>query len=61
MFGEDMDATHPGQIGAIHTNCNVMSVLKDAYDNAKFLCDQYYLSSPNVKFVQKNSKLRKIE
>lgn len=26
----------------------------DAYDNARFLCDQYYLASPELKLVQHN-------
>jgi pyruvate dehydrogenase kinase 2/3/4 len=53
-----LTTTHPGHIGAIHTNCDVLAVVQDAYDNAKFLCEQNYLCSPNVEFVEKNSKLQ---
>jgi pyruvate dehydrogenase kinase 2/3/4 len=46
---------HPGQIGSIDPNCDVLAVLEDAYDNAKFLCDQYYLSSPKAEYETKNT------
>ncbi len=42
------------QIGSIDPNCEVVSVLQDAYDNAKFLCDQYYLASPDNDLIAKN-------
>jgi len=42
------------QIGSIDPNCEVVSVLQDAYDNAKFLCDQYYLASPDNDLISKN-------
>lgn len=45
---------HPVQIGAIDPTCDVVAVLKDAYDNAKYLCDQYYLASPDNEFFTKN-------
>lgn len=44
-------------IGCIDPNCNVQSVVRDAYENAKFLCDQYYLASPELEVQEHNSKL----
>lgn len=46
---------HPTQIGAIDPRCNVLEILEDAYNNAKFLCDQYYLCSPDIEFVSVNT------
>lgn len=55
MFGDHK--VPAGHIGAIHTNCKVTKVIRDAYDNAKFLCDQYYLCSPGAEFKIENSML----
>ncbi len=38
--------------------CNVKAVALDAYDNARFLCDQYYLTSPELDIEQLNCKLQ---
>lgn len=54
MFSEKKP-DHPLQIGAIDPHCDVLSVLEDAYSNAKFLCDQYYLCSPKNELVKKNA------
>jgi hypothetical protein len=42
------------QIGAIDPNCDVIAVIEDAFNNAKFLCDQYYLCSPDFELVTRN-------
>ena len=34
--------------------CDPAAVVLDAYENARFLCDQYYLASPELKLVQQN-------
>lgn len=48
-------------IGCIDPNCDVQSVIRDAFENAKFLCDQYYLASPDLVVHEHNSKLRSPE
>ncbi|XP_050530106.1 pyruvate dehydrogenase (acetyl-transferring) kinase, mitochondrial [Daktulosphaira vitifoliae] len=48
LFGEHINNNHHQHIGCIDPNCNVISVVKDAYENARFLCDQYYLTSPEL-------------
>lgn len=47
LFGGDLPG-HPRHIGCIDPNCDVTTVVEDAYENAKFLCDQYYLRSPEL-------------
>lgn len=53
LFGSDLPG-HPLHIGCIDPNCDVTSVVQDAYVNAKFLCDQYYLNSPEMIIETKN-------
>lgn len=53
LFGADLPG-HPRHIGCIDPNCDVTSVVQDAYENAKFLCDQYYLQSPEMIIETKN-------
>nr|CAI5860039.1 unnamed protein product [Callosobruchus analis] len=52
LFGGQLESA-PGPnrskyIGCIDTQCDIISVIKDAYENARFLCDQYYLASPDL-------------
>jgi pyruvate dehydrogenase kinase 2/3/4 len=53
LFGADLPG-HPRHIGCIDPNCDVTSVVEDAYENAKFLCDQYYMKSPEIHIETKN-------
>ncbi|XP_026471694.1 pyruvate dehydrogenase (acetyl-transferring) kinase, mitochondrial-like [Ctenocephalides felis] len=41
-------------IGCIDPVCDPASVVRDAYENARFLCDQYYLAAPDLKLVVHN-------
>lgn len=41
-------------IGCIDPLCDPGSVVMDAYENARFLCDQYYMASPELKLKQRN-------
>ncbi|XP_050426263.1 pyruvate dehydrogenase (acetyl-transferring) kinase, mitochondrial isoform X2 [Adelges cooleyi] len=52
LFGEHLKNNQYQHIGCIDPNCNVMNVVKDAYENARFLCDQYYLTSPELQINQ---------
>ncbi|XP_050717379.1 pyruvate dehydrogenase (acetyl-transferring) kinase, mitochondrial-like isoform X1 [Eriocheir sinensis] len=46
LFGENINSQN--HIGSIDPHCNVVRVIEDAYANARFLCDQYYLASPEL-------------
>ncbi|KAI3380881.1 hypothetical protein SNEBB_002400 [Seison nebaliae] len=56
LFGERRSAKYSRHIGSIDPECNVVSVIEDAYENAKFLCDQYYLCSPELSMTPWNTK-----
>ncbi|XP_066601171.1 pyruvate dehydrogenase (acetyl-transferring) kinase, mitochondrial isoform X1 [Prorops nasuta] len=47
LFGGVLNG-HSRHVGGIDPSCDVVSVVKDAYENARFLCDQYYLASPEL-------------
>ncbi|XP_006860688.1 PREDICTED: Pyruvate dehydrogenase (acetyl-transferring) kinase isozyme 1, mitochondrial-like [Chrysochloris asiatica] len=48
--------SHQKHIGSINPNCNVVEVIKDGYENARHLCDLYYISSPELKLEELNAK-----
>ncbi|XP_017339841.1 pyruvate dehydrogenase (acetyl-transferring) kinase isozyme 2, mitochondrial [Ictalurus punctatus] len=48
IFDGATNPVHPNTIGSIDPHCQVVEVVKDAYESAKMLCDQYYLSSPEL-------------
>ena len=47
--------------GAIDANCNVGVVVQHAFEDAKFLCENYYLSSPEVNVNVYNCKYVAVE
>lgn len=49
LFAEEEGAGN--HIGAIDPHCDVQAIAERAYDDARFLCEQYYLSAPECKFV----------
>uniref|UniRef100_A0A4W4HDI6 Protein-serine/threonine kinase n=1 Tax=Electrophorus electricus TaxID=8005 RepID=A0A4W4HDI6_ELEEL len=55
IFSGSTNPAHPKHIGSIDPNCDVVEVVKDAFESSKMLCDQYYLTSPEVT-IQVNSK-----
>ncbi|XP_062464037.1 pyruvate dehydrogenase kinase, isozyme 3 isoform X2 [Pezoporus occidentalis] len=56
LFGGDINPAHPKHIGSIDPNCNVAEVVKDAYETAKMLCEQYYLVAPELEVEEFNAK-----
>ena len=38
----------PVYVGSIDPYCDVPLIVEDAFNNAAFLCDQYYLQSPKL-------------
>ncbi|WAR04190.1 PDK2-like protein [Mya arenaria] len=47
LYGGEL-AHHPQHIGCINPSCDVEEVIRDAYDNARFLCEHYYMCSPDL-------------
>ncbi|XP_075052618.1 pyruvate dehydrogenase kinase, isozyme 3 [Mixophyes fleayi] len=56
LFGGDINPAHPKHIGSIDPSCNVPEVVKDAYQTAKMLCEQYYLAAPELQIEEFNAK-----
>ncbi|XP_056611525.1 pyruvate dehydrogenase (acetyl-transferring) kinase isozyme 1, mitochondrial [Triplophysa dalaica] len=58
LFGGNVrvNPAHPKQIGGIDPSCHVTDVLKDAYENARNLCDRYYMNSPELVLEEFNVK-----
>ncbi|CAB0006037.1 unnamed protein product [Nesidiocoris tenuis] len=56
MFGNELDGRSDriSHIGCIDPNCHLVSVVQDAYENASFLCDRYYLASPDLHIIEMN-------
>uniref|UniRef100_A0A7N6BRY8 Protein-serine/threonine kinase n=1 Tax=Anabas testudineus TaxID=64144 RepID=A0A7N6BRY8_ANATE len=56
LFGGKVNPAHPKQIGSIDPHCCVSEVIKDAYENARNLCDRYYMNSPELILEEFNVK-----
>ncbi|XP_031956746.1 pyruvate dehydrogenase kinase, isozyme 3 isoform X2 [Corvus hawaiiensis] len=56
LFGGDINPAHPKHIGSIDPNCDVAEVVKDAYETAKMLCEQYYTVAPDLEVEEFNAK-----
>ncbi|XP_038635039.1 pyruvate dehydrogenase (acetyl-transferring) kinase isozyme 2, mitochondrial-like isoform X3 [Scyliorhinus canicula] len=52
IFGGTTNPAHPKHIGSIDPDCEVVDVIRDAYETAKLLCDQYYMDSPALEVDQ---------
>uniref|UniRef100_A0A671NE77 Protein-serine/threonine kinase n=1 Tax=Sinocyclocheilus anshuiensis TaxID=1608454 RepID=A0A671NE77_9TELE len=58
VFDGATNPVHPNTIGSIDPHCQVAEVVKDAYESARMLCDQYYLSSPDLVLQELNTDNR---
>ncbi|XP_048668445.1 pyruvate dehydrogenase (acetyl-transferring) kinase isozyme 1, mitochondrial isoform X3 [Marmota marmota marmota] len=56
LFGGKGSPSHRKHIGSINPNCNVVEVIKDGYENARRLCDLYYINSPELELEELNAK-----
>uniref|UniRef100_A0A8B9KV01 Protein-serine/threonine kinase n=1 Tax=Astyanax mexicanus TaxID=7994 RepID=A0A8B9KV01_ASTMX len=61
VFDGATNPVHPNTIGSIDPHCQVTEVVKDAYESAKMLCDQYYLSSPDLTGLALVSKTKQMQ
>lgn len=52
LYGQELN--HPQHIGCIDPRCDVLEVIRDAYANARFLCEQYYLLAPDLNIESHN-------
>uniref|UniRef100_A0AAA9RXE4 Protein-serine/threonine kinase n=1 Tax=Bos taurus TaxID=9913 RepID=A0AAA9RXE4_BOVIN len=48
--------SHRKHVGSINPNCSVVEVIKDGYENARRLCDLYYINSPELELEELNAK-----
>ncbi|MBN3305432.1 pyruvate dehydrogenase (acetyl-transferring) kinase isozyme 2, mitochondrial [Amia ocellicauda] len=58
IFDGTTNPAHPNTIGSIDPYCNVAEVVRDAYESAKMLCDQYYLGSPDLELEEINTNVK---
>lgn len=56
IFNGSVNPALPKHIGSIDPSCNVIEVIQDAYETSKMLCEQYYLTSPDMQITQVNAK-----
>uniref|UniRef100_A0A671U576 Protein-serine/threonine kinase n=1 Tax=Sparus aurata TaxID=8175 RepID=A0A671U576_SPAAU len=56
IFEGSVNPAHPKHIGSIDPSCDTVEVVKDAYETSKMLCEQYYLTSPDMEITEVNSK-----
>lgn len=55
VFNGNINPTYPNTIGCIDSICDVTEVVRDAYESAKLLCEQYYLGAPELELRQINA------
>ncbi|CAF1063273.1 unnamed protein product [Adineta ricciae] len=53
-FGEEVPI-HPTHLGFVDPSCFVEDIIRDAYENAQFLCESYYLKSPRLELRSINA------
>ncbi|KAF5896416.1 pyruvate dehydrogenase (acetyl-transferring) kinase isozyme 3, mitochondrial-like, partial [Clarias magur] len=56
LFSDGINHAHPKHIGSIDPSCSVVEVVRDAYETAKMLCEQYYMTAPDLEVQEFNCK-----
>uniref|UniRef100_A0A8C7TY40 Protein-serine/threonine kinase n=1 Tax=Oncorhynchus mykiss TaxID=8022 RepID=A0A8C7TY40_ONCMY len=56
VFNGNTNPAHPNTIGCIDSLCDVTEVIRDAFESAKMLCEQYYLGAPELELKEMNCK-----
>uniref|UniRef100_A0A8C7VS09 Protein-serine/threonine kinase n=1 Tax=Oncorhynchus mykiss TaxID=8022 RepID=A0A8C7VS09_ONCMY len=56
VFDGNTNPAHPNTIGCIDSLCDVTEVIRDAFESAKMLCEQYYLGAPELELRVMNCK-----
>ena len=55
LFGpEDFRDERPNRVGVIDTQCRLRALAQEAFDNAAFLCEEYYFASPDLEVTEVN-------
>lgn len=54
LFGDVPQQILQHHVGCIEVDCNPKAVVQDAYENARWLCDQYYLGAPELEILEHN-------
>jgi len=58
LFDPEADRDTP-RIGMIDPNCKVKSVIMEAFNNAAFLCEEYYDTAPDIELKVHNNAEKK--
>ncbi|XP_012697320.2 pyruvate dehydrogenase (acetyl-transferring) kinase isozyme 2, mitochondrial-like [Clupea harengus] len=58
VFDGTTNPAHPYTIGCIDSQCEVTEVIRDAFESAKMLCEQYYLGAPELEMREINANTR---
>ncbi|CAF3852596.1 unnamed protein product, partial [Rotaria sordida] len=53
-FGDEVPL-HPTHLGFVDPSCLVEDIIKDAFENAQFLCEGYYLQAPPLELRRTNA------
>ncbi|KAL2100599.1 hypothetical protein ACEWY4_002360 [Coilia grayii] len=59
IFDGTTNPAHPNTIGCIDSQCDVTEVIRDAFESAKMLCEQYYLGAPELEMREINANSKK--
>ncbi|XP_031573649.1 pyruvate dehydrogenase (acetyl-transferring) kinase, mitochondrial-like [Actinia tenebrosa] len=56
LFGHEAAlSSRSNFVGCFEDDCHVASIVEDAADNARYLCEQYYCASPELEITEHNA------